>query len=286
MIKILSLLRLRYTIHLCYESRGVYGSHQGKRYIDGGISVEIHTSPVYPRQFFALQLTFAQKIAELSQQPLEKAVLHVTALYRIWGLDWRLDPTNSVWRVYTQRLRQASDKIDITYQFYLQRYPAIPKFTDEEHWGCFSYNYHPQKRAIHIHFADQDTSIYGPLSHRRIDARISELRAMFRQIQQRHPDAMLVQGGSWLYNWEAYKRLFPPAFGQSAKNEQKFSLTGRNIWGQFLRRHASVHEETMFSFLGRVKRLERIEDYPQCFSYPNVRTDAPIDLFYEFYGVI
>ena len=109
---------------------------------------------------------------------------------------------------------------------------------------------------------------------------------MFQQIQQRHPDAILVQGGSWLYNWEAYRRLFHPAFGQSAQKEQKFTLAGRNIWGQFLRRRASVHQETMSLFLERVSQLKLAEDYSQCFPYPNVRTEATIHLFYEFYGVV
>lgn len=246
--------------------------------------METDTSPVYSKPFFELQLIFARKIADVAQQPLDQALLRFTALYRILGLDWSLNPTHPVWQAYTQGLQQAAEKGDFTHQFYLQRYPALPKFTDEEHWGCFTYEYHPAKRAIHFHFSNQDTSIYGPLSHHRIDVRISELRAMFQQVQQRHPDATLVQGGSWLYNWEAYRRLFPPAFGQSAQQEKMFTLTGRNVWGQFLRRHGSVHQETLSLFLGRVNQLKRIEDYPQCFPYPNVRTEAPIQLFYEFYG--
>lgn len=108
--------------------------------------------------------------------------------------------------------------------------------------------------------------MYGSLSHHRIEVRTSELRAMFQQIKQRHSDAVLVQGGLWLYHWESYRRLFPPAFGQSAQKENLFTLTGRNIWGQFLRRNGSVHQKTMSLFLGRVSQLERVEGYPQCFS--------------------
>jgi hypothetical protein len=201
-------------------------------------------------------------------------------------LDWSLDPANPVWQAYIQGLRQASDQAHFTYQFYLQRYPAIPKFTDEEHWGCFAYGYNSETRAIHLHFSNQDTSPYGPLSHQRVDARKSELRTMFHQIHQRHPDAALVQGGSWLYNWEAYKRLFPQAFGKSAVIEKMPGLYGRAIWGQFLRRGWMTHEETISLFLQRVGQLERVEDYPQCFPYPVLQTEAPIHLFYEFYGVV
>ena len=150
--------------------------------------------------------------------------------------------------------------------------------------GCFAYEYHPESQAIHIHFSNQDTSIYGPLSHHQKDVRMLELRAMFQQIKQRHLDALLVQGGSWLYNWEAYRRLFPPAFGQSAQPEKMFTLTGRNIWGQFLRRNGSVHQEAMFSFLERVSHLQRMENYPQRFPDPNVRTEVSIaTVFMIFY---
>lgn len=250
------------------------------------IPLETDASPIYSKQFFELQLVFAQKIADVSQQPLDQVLLRFTAFYRVLGLDWSLDPTNRVWQAYTQGLQQTTKKVDFTHQFYLQRYPAIPKFTDGEHWGCFAYEYNPEIRAIHLHFSNQDASTYGSLSYHRIDARTSELRAMLQQIKQRHPDAALVQGGSWLYNWESYRRLFPPAFGQSAQKEKMFTLLGRNIWGQFLRRNGSVRKETMSLFLERVSQLQRVKDYPQCFPYPNVRTKAAIQLFYEFYEIV
>lgn len=244
-------------------------------------------SPVYSKPFFELQLVFAQKIADLSQQPLDQVLLRFTAFYRILGLDWSLDSTNPVWQAYIQGLQQAqaSNQVDFTYQFYLQRYPTIPKFSDEEHWGCFAYGYNPETRAIYFHFSSEDTSPYGPLSHHRIDIRKSELRMMFQQIHQRHPEALLVQGGTWLYNWESYKRLFPQAFGQSAKIQKMPGLFGRALWSQFLRRGWSIHQETMSLFLQRVGQLERVEDYPDCFPYPVLLVEAPIQLFYEFYAV-
>jgi hypothetical protein len=248
--------------------------------------LETDISPVYSKPFFELQLVLAQKIADLSQQPFDQVLLRFTAFYRIFGLDWSLDPANSIWQAYTQELQQASDQVSCTYQFYLQRYPTIPKFTDEEHWGCFAFDYNPERRTIKLHFSDQDTSVYGPLSHQRIAIRTAELRTMFQQIQYRHPDATLVRGGSWLYNWEAYKRLFPQAFGQSAQKQKMPALYGRAIWGQFLRRGWSIHQETMSLFLRRVSRLERVEGYPQCFPYPVLLTEAPIHLFYEFYAVV
>jgi hypothetical protein len=242
--------------------------------------------PVYTEPFFELQLVFAQKIADLSQQPFHEVLLYFTAFYRIFGLDWSLNPDNLVWQAYVQGLQKANDQATYTYEFYLQRYPAIPKFTDDEHWGCFTFEYKPELKVIKLHFSNEDKSIYSPLSHQRVTMRKTELSTMFQQIQQRYPDAAQVQGGSWLYNWEAYKRLFPPVFGQSAQQQKKPGLAGRAIWSQFLRRGWSIHEETVSLFLQRVSQLERVEDYPQCFPYPVLLTNAPITIFYEFYATV
>ena len=245
-------------------------------------------SPVYSKPFFELQLIFAQKIADLLQRPLEWTALHFTAFYRIFGLDWSLDPTNPVWQSYSEGLQRERDQVDYTHQFYLQRYDSIPKFADEEHWGCFSYSFEATQKTIHIHFADEDRSLYGPLSSKRVDVRKSELKAMFTAIRSRHPEAELVQGGSWLYNWESYRRLFPPAFAQSVhKDETHYpdiwgQLPGRAIWGQFLRRNWQIHQETMDLFLQRVSQLERAEDYLHCFPYQVLKTEASIQDFYTF----
>ena len=240
---------------------------------------------VYSKPFFELQLALASKIADLLQQPLEQAVLQRTAFYRILGLDWSLDPTNPIWQSYVQGLQGTPADSDYSYQFYLQRFDEIPTFASEEHWGCFAYDYNAEAKRIHFHFSDQDTSPYGPLSHWRVNVRKSELKEMFTVIQRRHPDAELVIGGSWLYNWDAYKRLFPAVYGQSAYKDEIVSLIGRNIWGQFLRRGGRVHQETMVLFLQRVSQLERAEDYPHCFPYSSLRTQAPIHEFYTFYGI-
>jgi hypothetical protein len=154
----------------------------------------IDKAPTYSLPFFELQLIFAQKIADVSHQSFDQVLLHFTALYRILGFGRNLAPTHPIWQKYLQGLQHTSEKANYTHQFYLQRYPDMPKFTDKEHWGCFTYEYHPETQTIHPHFSNQDTSVYGPLSHHRSDIRTAELKAMFQQIKQRHSDALVVQG--------------------------------------------------------------------------------------------
>jgi hypothetical protein len=239
---------------------------------------------MYQKEFFVIQIAMAQKIAEIEQTTLEQVVLRSTAFYRIFGLDWSFDPTNPVWKTYLAGLHLATDLVQYTYDYYLQRYPTIPTSAEEQtHWGCFAYDYTTETKKIRLHIGDYDQSGHGPLSHLRIDQRKEELRAMFQEIQHTHPDALWVVGGSWLYNWESYTRLFPPSFGQNAKPREKPSLQGRASWNQFLRRGWRIHPASVAFFLQKVHQLERVEEYPGCFPYAELWTEAPISLFYEFY---
>ena len=61
---------------------------------------------LYPPGFFGLQLTFARKITQLTQRPYDETILNMTALCRILGLDWSLDPQNPVWQAYLKGLHQ------------------------------------------------------------------------------------------------------------------------------------------------------------------------------------
>ena len=67
---------------------------------------------LYPPRFFSIQLTFARKITQLTQRPYQETILNRTALYRILGLDWSLDPQNPVWQDYLNGLHQIDADAD------------------------------------------------------------------------------------------------------------------------------------------------------------------------------
>jgi len=237
----------------------------------------------YPHAFFALQLTFADKIAALSGQSFQEMVLRYTAMYRILGLDWSLDPSHPVWQDYLQGMRQAPADAEWSHQVYLARCDQIPTHPTPN-WGCFAYTYSPEWPSVHLHFANVDTSGVGPLSHQRQQARLAELRAMFTHIKQTHPDTIEVCGGSWLYNRPAYTRLFPPEYAASAQADRPH-LIARALWGQFLHHDEQINQEIASLFLQRLSALEDMEQYAQCFPYQVLLTKAPIGLFYRFYGI-
>jgi hypothetical protein len=122
------------------------------------------------------------------------------------------------------------------------------------------------------------------LTSLRKEARIAELRSMFRSVKDLHPEVQSVHGGSWLYNRKEYTRLFPIEFGLSAQAD-KPHLIARGLWGQFLRHDGRMNKQITAQFRERLSQLYNVVDYPHCFPYQAMLTQAPIELFYRFYGI-
>ncbi len=242
------------------------------------------SAQVYPERYLEVQLLFAQKIANVARIPLAEAVLNYTAFYKMLGMDGAFDAANPEWQAFNEGLQEPAQYTAWAYQTYLARYPRIPKFTDSPHWGCFAYDYHPDRLAIRLHFSNEDTSPYSALSHLRQATRLAELRTMFRHVREEHPQARWVKGGSWLYNWEAYRRLFPPTFGQSVRVDEPH-LQFRALWGQFLRHTWQVNEKLAADFLQRVQHLQTLEGIAACFPYQVLVTQGALENFFEFYHV-
>jgi hypothetical protein len=241
----------------------------------------------YPEVYFSLQVRYASAMAALAHQPLAAALMTQTSLYKLLGAPGAFDRDEPIWRelVACVDVRATVDEQShAIYQYYLERYPAIPTFGQERHWGCFAFEWRPTQRAIRIHFSNEDAPEPGPLSRERTALRLDELRAMFAVVRAERPDAERVIGGSWLYALDAYRRLFPPSFNASATPDEPH-LQYRALWGQFLRHDWTVSQPRAEEFLARVMRLSDPARYAECFPYQVLLTSAPVSDFYAFYGV-
>jgi hypothetical protein len=241
----------------------------------------------YPAFFFEVQLVFARRVAEITAQPFAEAALRYTALYRVLGLQPPFDPAQPVWTEFAGLLDTNTPMQTLAGQArgcYLARFDQIPQMSENRHWGCFAFDYDATTLGVRLHFSQQDRSGLGPLSSQRAPVRLSELRAMFDHIRKALPGAQQVRGGSWLYNREAYTRLFPSSFGASAEADQPH-YQFRGLWGQFLRYDLAPNEVLVETFLERVQRLHREKDMASCFPCQSLITRAPISDFYTFYGL-
>jgi len=244
-------------------------------------------SATYPEGYFALQVAFARHMVALTHTSLQDALLTQTSLYKLLGAPGDFDASQPIWRellALVDARADADEQSRAIYDYYRSRLPAIRRFDEERHWGCFAYDWRPQRRAIRIHFSNEDAPEPGALSHQRRPIRLAELRAMFVAAREERPEAQQVIGASWLYNMEAYRRLFPPAFGASATpTEPEFQY--RALWGQFLRSDWSLNEERADTFLGRVVRLDDPAQAVGCFRFQVLQTHAPISAFFAYYGL-
>ena len=240
----------------------------------------------YAKEFLILQVRFAQKIAEVSDQALENVLMDHTMLRNLFNLRVSHDIPNPLWDEFIEGLCTSDNPEDWTYSFYLQRMAAAPDASDERRFfGCFSYVY-PWRgtKKLRLHFENRETSDHGTLSKTRMTLRKSELSAMFRYIQANHPDVETVRGGSWLYNIHAYLRLFPPDYVKTAKPvgyETQFWA----LWGQFVARHGSVRQPAATQFLECLDNQKTVEGCLQCFPYQVLRPECSIETFYDFYNL-
>jgi hypothetical protein len=240
------------------------------------------------REYFSLQLAFAEHVARVADLPLPHAVAHYTNFHRRFGLGKIVDgATHPDWNRYVERLVRLPDheaRLDWTMAF-LDQSPEESLLPGRVGFGCFAYEAPNAQGMVRIHFGNRETGDVGPLHASRLAVRRAELAEMIAHITREHPDATHIDGGSWLYNLEAYRRLFPPAFGASRKTPYwPLTLHGLSSWGQFVDHRGALKRDIAATFLSRFDALDMREPW-KIFPYQVLVTTAPIEAFRLEYGV-
>lgn len=238
------------------------------------------------RDFFDLQLRFAEAIADKLTIPVADAVLHYTNLHRRFGLrDVTPDGPHPFWHVYARKLFQLSShdaRADWTQVFYAQSPDERLSYPDHV-FGCFYFHASNDSEVVRLHFYNRDP--LGPLSKATAPQRGRELADMFAFIKRRFPHVSQVQGHSWLYGTEAYRRLFPDSYVQSrAVIETDGRFQGMSRWGQFLDRDGKAKPALKQAFLRNLEQLDPGRLW-QAFPLPSFRVSAPIETFHSHYGI-
>ncbi len=236
----------------------------------------------FTREYLGMQLRFGATVARVMQIPLATALLEYTTLYlAAFGLTRSFDADDPIWREYVQGLGETVDPLDWTEQCFLAR--AQP-FVPPDLFGCFRYDYGVDAATIRIHFEARDMSGSSALSKERMPERMQELRTMFATVRKRHPEAKLVRGNSWLYNIQAYQRLYPPSFS-AALAPAGYEFQFLSLWGQFLHRTGELRQPVASTFLACVEEQTTLAGVEQCFPYRVLKTTCDIQEFYSWYNL-
>src|SRR5918997_6646778 len=134
------------------------------------------------RDYFDLQLRFAEAVAAIAGLPLSEAVAHCTNFYRRFGLGhWQDESVSAAWKTYTDplmTLETHEQRVAWTQSFFAQSPPeSLP--LGQQPFGCFSCDPPDADGVLRIHFVNRDNDGIGPLSRTKIDTRRRELTAMF-----------------------------------------------------------------------------------------------------------
>lgn len=238
------------------------------------------------RDYFEVQLLFAQAVADRKSCALSEACLTVTNLHRRFGLGRAGgDAPSEGWARYAaglERCTSGAEHLAWTVAF-LADSPA--EESAKRRFGCFSYELEDAGSVVRIHFSNRDsTGDCGPLVRAKADRRVAELRAMFEFVRGNHPEARVARGGSWLYNLEAYRRLFPPAYAASRFEPERVRLDGTSSWGQVLDFRGDVKPAVRQALLDNIATVDIAAPW-RAFPMRALRTESPIEDFYRFYGV-
>jgi hypothetical protein len=238
---------------------------------------------IYPKAFFDLQLRFAEKVTLISSLPLTRALLDYTNLYIRFGLGHGFDPAHPTWRTYLDGRVAAGDLGEWTYAFYRRRPDSMAPPSVVATFGCFSYA-RPTPSLIRLHFRNAETDDRSPLGIDRVQERQSELAALFAHVKRAQQAPLQVRGVSWLYNLDAYRRLFPTSYVATARAPAP-RFQHMPLWGQFVDRHGAMKEPATQRFLAQLERQSSLDGLERCFPLQALEVDSPIEAFYAYYGL-
>lgn len=235
-----------------------------------------------PKDLLDLQLTFAERVCELSGASFERALLEYTNLYIRLGLGHSFDATHATWRAYLAGLRTASDARAYTYGYYLDAAKVGVESRSLGTFGCFSWG--REGDVVRLHFVNETPGGVSPFDDMRHAERRAELVALFAQVKSIVGNGAKVTGVSWLYNRESYRRLFPPAYVEST-GVARGRFRGMSLWGQFLNRRGELHVARATKLSSALDAASSIEEIDGCFPFPVLVAEAPVSAFYDFLGL-
>jgi len=231
-------------------------------------------SLLYSPEFFDIQLTFAEKVAEVTKESdtpisLDEALTIGTCIRGELGMS----DNDDRWEEFLTNLSAIEvrgEKLKHIHERYVEHVHSIVQDTSAPTWGPFYYHIHKHEgdTLAYIHFANRIRHEASPLSRDKISVRTEEIKDMISHIREQHPEIQEVMSISWVYNLNAMQRLFPAQFTATAKEMVwRGHFARMNLWGQFLRHDGSVNDKRVASFLNEVSSARKLEDLTTAFPF-------------------
>lgn len=238
-----------------------------------------------------LYIDFAEAVSKKTGRPLEDVLLNYTPLYARFGIvPKQPDSDNPVWKEFIEGIKNLDDEDlkNYVYDFFKKRQEVKKTLNLNPNkikppGSCFQYEIKGSK--VKLHFSNEDKSGYGPLSKERESVRLAELKNIFTDIKLNHHEVETVQGGSWLYNIDAYKRLFPSSYtAKPTPAEDNGTAHIFAYWGQLFDSEGHIKQEERENLFRKLESVDPSE-IASAFQFQPLEVSAPIEDFYEKYGI-
>ncbi|MBU6318084.1 MAG: hypothetical protein KGS00_00405 [Alphaproteobacteria bacterium] len=240
------------------------------------------SSPQIDPSFVRLQLDFAWVLRELIDAPLADILLPNTQFHRLLGLGRPDQGPAEGWRPIAEEIDRL-DASDTVEAFLIESLRSAPPPAPDPNltlFGCFACEKPNASGGVRIHFTHRDPRPGpGPLSRSRLHARRADLISMIDHLTASEPLARTIEGASWLYNTEAYRRIFPADYVSSLKPKAgPRTLTGYSYWGQFIDHQGRLKSGPAHAFRDRFSELNAEAPW-QIFPYQALLASAPLASF-------
>jgi hypothetical protein len=235
--------------------------------------------------YFGLQLRLAALMAARKGLTQRAALELYTNLRRRFGL---FDSDDASWLTYLDEMEAVpteAERLALTLARH-RHAPAISRPAYQVPFGCFACDPPNDEGDLRIHFMNANLGAEpGPLNATRRNERLAELTEMFAFIRGEYAAARRVLGGSWLYNLDAYRRLFPPEYGGSRRiPDGPVRLGGTSTWGQMVDHRGLVKPDLHARFLASLETID-VDQPWLAFPLRAMTAAAPIEAFFDFYGL-
>ncbi len=220
---------------------------------------------LYTPGFFDLQWRFAQRIAALSDARTIDQIVPFTVLPAL--LDYRTDDP-----AFLDSVASTNAPAEYLYEIYRQL-PKRGRDPTEHRFGCFLYVFPWRStKKLRLHFANVDPTGH-PLARDRAPSRVTELRNLVADVERRQLEVETVRGGSWLYNVEAYRDLFPSVYTDTltALPAEPAFLSQ---WGQFVRGDGTVRAVLANSFIEALAGAKTTAECLAAFPLPVLKAEC------------
>ncbi len=189
-----------------------------------------------------LRLLYAEAVAAKAEVPVSDVLFRETDTHaRIFGYipERSGDNAHAAWLALQQEIDTTpshDERVEILRRYFKEYAKEHTDHRDDPFWP-FRYDEPGDDGVVKLHFGSMSlTDTQSPdepsiLSSERLHEQRAKLKAMFAEIKQKHPHARLVRGASWLYNREAYRRLYPASYTAHAvpRKTREFVGAGRGV---------------------------------------------------------